>query len=279
MIRLFILVILLAGLIVGAWLSYDRLSGASPVVQKVEIPPPPGVEQSRPDLLDQPLGRALTMIRDGAMEDALALLQPLVAQAHTSRRFDELKSVVGELNLFLFLSPSPGPGKINYTVVSGDSISKISAKFKAPADLLMRVNNLTTIDLRVGQQLVVPVGEFSAVILPARKSLILFRGLDFFKEYTLSSAKPPAGIKPGEKLKVTDKIAWRKSARVAFGNPEYHGSARWISLSAAGATIYSHQAADTSDVAPPATGFALEPADMNELFLFLPRDAVVQINE
>jgi hypothetical protein len=124
-----------------------------------------------------------------------------------------------------------------------------------------------------------PQAAFSAVISPTRKSLILFRGLDFFKEYALTSAKTPAQITPGAKLTVTEKIAWRRGARIAFGNPEYHGAARWISLSVAGATIYSHQATDASDVTPPATGFALEPVDMNDLFLFLTRGDVVQISE
>jgi LysM repeat protein len=279
-VRAFILLILAGGIGGGAWYAYNKLY-SPPVVRRVTIPDPPGLENKIVDPLDAPMAEALTFVRAGDIDAALSKLMPLLPKAHTSPRFDELKTIVGELNVSQYISAKPGPGKTSYTVARGDSISKISGKFKVPADLIVRVNNMTGIDLQIGQEFVIPQGQFSAIISPSRKTLTVFQGLEFFKEYQLRSATVPrTGAAPGTSLKVGEKISWSRGERVAFGAPAYHAAARWISLGVAGASLFTVQPDPAkADVPAPATGFGLDAPDMNELFLLLPQNSIVQITE
>ena len=61
----------------------------------------------------------------------------------------------------------------------GDSLVKIASKFKSNAELIFRANNMETINLKIGQKLVIPQLDISVVVdrkagnTPAKTSLAL----------------------------------------------------------------------------------------------------------
>lgn len=54
------------------------------------------------------------------------------------------------------IAPPPGETFV-YTVVAGDSLFRIAQRFNTTVDEIMRLNNLTTTALSIGQQLLIPV--------------------------------------------------------------------------------------------------------------------------
>lgn len=63
-------------------------------------------------------------------------------------------------------APAASGASTTYTVRSGDSVARIARKFNVSADELIRVNNLTTTVLQIGQVLIIP-GAAPAAGAPA----------------------------------------------------------------------------------------------------------------
>ena len=64
---------------------------------------------------------------------------------------------------------------------------KIAAKFKSNAELIFRANKMETINLKIGQPLVIPQLDISVVVDRKAGTVTLLNKGQFFKEYrTLS---------------------------------------------------------------------------------------------
>ena len=190
-----------------------------------------------------------------------------------SPKISEAKAALGGINTGLLLSPNPSPDKTSYSVSKGDSLVKIASKFKSNPELIFRVNNMQTINLKIGQQLVIPQLDVSVVVdRKARTVRLLNRG-QFFKEYQIVALKTAAG--PGSaQTKVTDKVALRDSKRVAFGDKNYLGSERVIMLGSGGLSIRGFR--EGGEGAPP-PGIVVDQPDVEEIFLLVSRGTPVTI--
>jgi len=185
----------------------------------------------------------------------------------------------GELHSELLFSTAPSACKMPYTVGRGDALVKIASKFKTGAELIFRVNNLETINLSIGQQLLIPQLQMTAVVDRKAKTLTLLNSGEFFKEYPVLSVKG-AGVNPHAEtaLKVADKIAVKADKRVAFGQKEYLDSEKSVLLSG-GITIRGAPVADGA--ATPAylpAGIVLSVEDADEIFSLLSRGDSVTIH-
>ena len=65
---------------------------------------------------------------------------------------------VGQILQIPGIAPTT-PTPITYTVVRGDTLFSIANRFGTTVDAIMRLNNLTTTNLSIGQQLLIPEGE------------------------------------------------------------------------------------------------------------------------
>jgi hypothetical protein len=134
--------------------------------------------------------------------------------------------------------------------------------------LLTRSNNLDDPrKLRIGQVLIVSHPQFSLVITRKDKTVTLLNRGKFFKQYPVKSWNvPETKTALPANVKVKEKIAWKKGARVAFGSKDYAGSSRWVSLTAPGYTLYTDPA-EGGEKAP--SGIAIGAEDMEELSTLL----------
>ena len=187
------------------------------------------------------------------------------------------KAALGRINAAMLLSPSPD--KTIYLVVKGDSLVKIASKFKTGAELIYCLNNLHTINLQIGQELVIPKLDTSLVVDRKAKTVTLLNAGAFVREYPVKSLKlPPAASTGTQQMKVGDKLAMQGNTRVAFGTKDYEGSDRWVMLSPGGVTLRGTPppADDGSEVPMPA-GIVLDPADASEIYIFTAKGTPVTI--
>ena len=216
--------------------------------------------------------KAAALEQSGDIEGARAAWGDFIRDYSNAPKVGEAKAALGRLNTRLIFSSSPSPDKMSYTVGKGDSLVKIAAKFKSNAELIFRANNMETINLKIGQKLVIPQLEISVVVDRKSGAVTLFNKDQFFKEYRTLALKTP-GVATSAKTKVADKIALRGSNRVAFGDKNYSGSERWVMLGSAGLAIRSLP--EGAESPPP--GIILAPADMEEIFLLVSRGSPVTI--
>jgi LysM repeat protein len=214
--------------------------------------------------------KAAGLQRSGDVEGARVAWDEFIRSYPDSPKISEAKALLGTINTSLLLSPKPSPEKISYSVNKGDSLVKIASKFKSSAELIFRVNNMQTINLKIGQQLVIPQLDVSVVVdRKARAVRLLNRG-EFFKEYQIVAMKAPASAQ----TKVTDKVALQNSKRVAFGDKNYFGSERVIMLGSGGLAIRGIREGSED---PPPAGIIVAQQDIEEIFLLVSRGTPVTI--
>src|SRR6266481_2029787 len=271
---------ILAGLVIvvfggGSFATYELfLKTASRKPAKgneavVTPTPDPGIA-----LLDQ--GRDL--IAKGNAEDGKRLLISIFQNFPKSTKADEARKAVGDMNIQDFFSPQPSADKKEYVVARGDSIAKIASKTKAAPELIFKANGLDGLMIQPGQKFIIPSGQFTVQIFVGQQAVELLNHGVFFRWYKALDFHLPANMTSGQ-LKVIGKEAWSGGARVAFGEKKFHGSSRWVVLSASGVIFYSETAPNTPNVPKPRFGIQLTPEDMDEVFALLGKDTPVTINK
>jgi LysM repeat protein len=271
---------ILAGLVIvvfggGSFATYELfLKTASRKPAKgneavVTPTPDPGIA-----LLDQ--GREL--IAKGNVEDGKRLLISIFQSFPKSIKADDARKAVGDMNIQDFFSPQPSADKKEYVVARGDSIAKIASKTKAAPELIFKANGLDGLMIQPGQKFIIPSGQFTVQIFVGQQAVELLNHGVFFRWYKALDFHLPANMTSGQ-LKVIGKEAWSGGARVAFGEKKFHGSSRWVVLSASGIIFYSETAPNTPNVPKPRFGIQLTPEDMDEVFALLGKDTPVTINK
>ena len=271
---------ILAGLVIvvfggGSFATYELfLKKASRKPAKgneavVTPTPDPGIA-----LLDQ--GKEL--IAKGNVEDGKRLLISIFQSFPKSIKADDARKAVGDMNIQDFFSPQPSADKKEYVVARGDSIAKIASKTKAAPELIFKANGLDGLMIQPGQKFIIPSGQFTVQIFVGQQAVELLNHGVFFRWYKALDFHLPANMTSGQ-LKVIGKEAWSGGARVAFGEKKFHGSSRWVVLSASGIIFYSETAPNTPNIPKPRFGIQLTPEDMDELFALLGKDTPVTINK
>ena len=205
-----------------------------------------------------------------------ALLQFLAAHP-ASPKSAEARGALGRINLALFRDPVATPTNSVYTVKKGDSLVRIASQNKSNAELIYWANELSTINLQIGQQLLVPVFDAALVVDRTNSSVTLFNNGEFFKEYPAASLQF-AGTSPIE-TKVIDRVARKGEARVAFGHKDYPDTERLVLLGASGITIRPTPAPAADGTTPPTPpGIVLAPQDFTEIFVLVKTGTPVTIN-
>lgn len=267
----FLIVLLVAAGVLGgsAYLAYEvfwkpaKLDEIERVEMEVQalLPPPPHPAHAA-------FAQALDLLSEGNTTEAVARMNALLEEDPTNPVAADVQAILGEINLREILSPVPSDRKTPYTVVSGDSLVRIASKTGAGADLIFRANNLQTINLQIGQVLMIPTIDLRAEVDREQKALTLFDGTKFLKTYALVGANVP-GLAQGKSMEasVADKIASRGEKRIAFGDRDFAATEKLVLLSPGGASLRTMP--EDADSPPP--GIVLAPADLEEIFVLLSR--------
>jgi LysM repeat protein len=205
-----------------------------------------------------------------------ALLQFLAANPE-SPKASEARAVLGRMNVALYRDPAATPTNPIYTVKKGDSLARIASQNKSNAELIYWANGLSTINLQIGQKLIVPVFEAALVVNRASSTVTLFNHGEFFREYpAVSMSFGGSAAAPPVETKVADRVARKVEKRVPFGDKDYADTERFVLLGVGGATIMPVPAADGAS--PPASsGIVLKPEDFAEIYVLVKTGTPVTI--
>src|SRR5213596_4280241 len=197
---LFVLLLALAIFGGAAWFGYNNFVKEEIAVKKEqrgEVTPPPAVDISLPEFQ-----AAVQLRQDGKLAEARDALVNFIQKYPSGKHLDEARDVLGEVNVDILLSRHPSPEKIEYVVKSGDVLAKISRKLKTTPELIMRMNNMSGTMLRIGEHLLISHPDFSLLIQPKAKVIVVLNHGAFFKQYHVREVKLPAK-KPS---KITAKV-------------------------------------------------------------------------
>ena len=252
----------------------------------------------------EPFKAALALQTDGKLEEAQAAwLRWLETYPNSSKRTEAMKHL-GKINMDFICSPSSTANKISYTVVKGDSLSRIARKEDSNAELISRINALPNINLQIGDVLLIPQLKPSIEIDRNSGVLILRDHDQFFKSYTLLSSPNIGSSKNPVETVVVDRIATAGKNRVAFGSKKYPESEQVILLrscpnivtvpdqvpvkptiaqSAPGTTnavtaVSTNATAASTDATEMPSGFVLSAKDMREVYPFITRQTPVSVH-
>ncbi len=275
-VKVFVLLFLVAAIFGGAaWYGYNLYLKPQKIVKSksamgAKVAPTPDRSSADFDALTASLkGKPRT--------ESIAALQKFLTDHPSSNKISDARKQLGDLNIEEFFSRTPGPNKAEYVVVPGDSLARIAAKNKVSFDLIIRANNIDRLLIHPGDRFMIPTGSFSLEISAKDKLITLKDNGVFFKDYPLMVASLPPNP-PAEGIVVSEKIAWHDGKRVAFGDKNYVGSSRWITLSSNGLTLWSViEDGSPADVEAPGAGAQLSPGDLEEIFALVNRGTPVTI--
>lgn len=196
-----------------------------------------------------------------------------------SPKTSEVRAALGRMNLAMFRDPAATPANTLYTVKKGDSLDRIKSQFKSNSELIYWANGMTSINLKIGQQLLIPVVDTAVVIDRASSTISIMNAGVFFKEYPAVSMTLTGQAARGEfEAKVADRIARKGEARVAFGAKDYSEAERTILINPGNVVLRTPPAPPADGSTPPAsTGIVLNPADFDEIYALVKSGTPVTI--
>ncbi len=213
---------------------------------------------------------------NGRLSEARAALTAFLERYPTGNHSEEAKDLLGEVNMSILLSRYPAPEKTEYTVKRHDAIARVAAKMKTTPELIMRMNNMSSTMLHIGDRLMIAHPDFSLLVQRNQRVVVLLDHGQFFKRYHVLNVKLLARQAPTTKTHVAEILAWKNGKRVGFGSKEYASSTRWIRLAATGYYLY---AVGSGGAPPPPQGLQMEAKDLVELSALVNNKTPVTITD
>lgn len=212
--------------------------------------------------------RAKELLAMESMVEAEEKLKYIVSFYPSAKCASEARRILGEINLDRLLDPDWAEGKTIVKVKSGDTFTRIVNQHQTTMDSLVHLSKLMRADYRSlhpGDKLTVMPLEMRVVIDIRRKTLTLWNGGEFIKEYPLQEISYK-GKAPVTHLKIGSILGWYRGKFYPSHAEEYGSSSKVIALSDKSLAMRAVSDDNEEDLGK---GFLLSGADMEELPLLL----------
>ena len=207
--------------------------------------------------------KAHELLALGQLAEAREKLNTIINVFPSSSTAPAARRIVGEMNLDEILSTSHMEGKQLHVVKRGNSFLGIAAEHDTTLDIIMHLNNMMELkNIQPGEELVVMPLNFRILIEPQRKSLSLWDGGRFIRDYPIIHLGVPSPLAPG-KTKISSKLAELQGKRVPPQAKDYRSAEKIIQI--AKPSLMIRGAAENSEEFP--RGIILRPQDMEEVSL------------
>lgn len=203
------------------------------------------------------------VLQDFPMSDAVMLAQ----------------DALGNANMRLLLSPIVTPQDHLYVVQPGDTLTGIAQRFHVTVGLLRHANRLPGDMIHPAMRLKIPAGTFSILVDKSHNTLMLKRGEEIIKQYTVATGtdnSTPVGT-----FTVVNRLInppWYTSTGIIpSGDSRNVLGTRWMGLDKPGYGI--HGTTDPATVGQQVTAgcVRMRNADVEELYTVIPEGTVVTI--
>ena len=225
-------------------------------------------KRQKPDLGKRHFDAAMALLAEGELVSARDRLLYLMSYYPESRTFSDAKRVAGEVNLDLLISPIPHPEKTRHVVQRGEALITIAGRSNTTIDYIMRANGKTTVLIYPNEELVVYPLHYRVEISLEARTLTVFDGKNFFKEYKIVNVNLPPEVAGTVVTTISEKVAWDVDCPVNFTDANYLNCSKWIRTGKIGLFIREYSLERTSAGAAP-LGVMVEKFDMEELFTIL----------
>ena len=206
--------------------------------------------------------KAHELLAMGKLPEAREKLTAIVNVFPSSSSAPAARRIVGEMNLDEILCSSHMQGKKLHVVKRGDSLLAIAAKYNTTIDCIIHLNSMLELrGIQPGDEIVVMPLEFRLLVEPRLKTLSLWEGGRFIREYNIIhlSSFPTTP----QRSKITSKSAELDGKKVAPQSKTYPSAAKVIQIAKPALQIRSW---DGTGDKPPG-GILLQPEDMEEISL------------
>jgi LysM repeat protein len=207
----------------------------------------PWVKYVHPNI--KKLKQAQTLVNEGNLNQARAILLDALITAPKSPVTRELRDLLGDVNTQIFFSKEPSPRKREYTVKRGDALAAIARKLQSSAEAIIRVNDLESTLIRPGEKLLVPQLDFTITIDLPRDRLVVHDSHGFFTQYPIASADLPPARHSQIQTTVAAKSFWENGKPVPASNAFRKDGTPRINLGRRGFVLYGVE--EDSDATTP----------------------------
>ena len=146
--------------------------------------------------------------------------------------YSDIQKRLTSLNMAILFSKTPTPESEIYTIVPGDTLSKIAKKYSTTVDLIKKANGLDSDLIIPGMQVKVQNTPFTVIVDKSQSTLTLLLGDEVMKVYIVSTGKnnsTPVGTFQ-IKDKLIDPVWYSNGAIVSPDSPENVLGTRWMGL-------------------------------------------------
>jgi hypothetical protein len=224
-------------------LAADGKAGISGQDKRSKLPPLGSVELER--LLEEADGS----IKGGNLFDGRKTLLEVWRRLPAGVAKDKVEMRLGEINVDLVCSKRNMPGKIDYTIQSGDSLQLIAKRHGVTSELIVKSNDIADSNrIIAGRRLrFLEWPNFRIEVSKKNNTLLLTLDDTFFKRYAVGAGKEgetPLGTFSIQRK--TERPSWwlPDGREIPYGDPKNILGSRWMALVATGST-------------PPLTGYGI----------------------
>lgn len=205
--------------------------------------------------------KAHELLALGQLAEAREKLTAIVNVYPTSSSAPIARHIVGEMNLDEILSTANMDGKKSHIVKRGNSFLSIATQYHTTLDMIMYLNSMMELkNIQPGEELIVMPLDFRLLIEPQRKSISVWNGGKFIREYPIIQL--PSPLAKG-KTTIASKAAELGGRRVQPQSKDYRAAEKVIQL--AKPTLQIRGLAGKLEDAP--RGLILSAQDMEEISL------------
>ena len=232
---------------------------------------------------------ALQAFNERKFETCRTILRDMLVPMDSSDSlYEPAANLLGRASMNIYRSGTDSETNVDYSVKSGDTLSKIALNYNTSVSAIQKANGMTTTRLNIGQKLKIPQSVWSIEIRRSDNKLLLKTNNKLFKIYNVY---PGSAI--SQSFTGTFRIFSKQKDPVwrVDGHTYQPGSAgniigaRWMALKgtgasadAAGTAIHGTNRAGAPDASPGAPGyFRLSNDDVKELYDLVPLETTVEI--
>ena len=278
LLRIFVILLLAAAIVGGAWFTVHELYIRPEQRLKADKSLPPPAPPPDPSLKD--FARCMVMHNTRSSQETRAAFEQFLREFPSSTKRDVAYDILGEINAAEFFSAKPNESN-TYVVKPGDALSKVAARNKISAELLVYLNRINERYLHPNQRLMVPACSFRMVIQQKSRRVVLYNGDKFFRQYPAAvwpGADRKDAIRPKATGRVTEKRAFDDTGSITTAQLRYYDAYHMILVSIPGRSLHTLPDDPKADVPrPPGGGIGMAPKHMSEISVLLPVGAPVSM--